>query len=484
VFGFALLSGLLIWHILPFELALLGMAAVLVSACPCTLGLVTGLAVRVGMKKAADHQVELKSTQKLEEIDYIKHVIFDKNGTLTTIDPEVTEVFYAGDSCSYEDFLKYALMLEKGTKKAVGLAIYNHAAAEIPDIAADLPAIPLDTSNHSGVVSTLDGVQYVLGDQNMMNNHHISVESCSPQALDSDERVIYLARGETVLGYFILRRPLRSEAKDVVNALKKMGKEVYICTGSCEDVAMRYANDLGIPEKNVRFSMTSEDKVNYVRELQEGNKHRVAMIGDEENDADAIAASDFGVAMPVDGVGQMNREVADAEIRISSLEPLVSAFEISRQTGSNIRLNLIFSWIYNITMLIMPVVLLIFTGIVLSPGLCSALMVLQTSLVLLSTYLFKKQDLVCLKEAKAANESESGNDVQAAPVFTFSKDDIRYLKAMRAANSSYGVMQSLMPGQEPHVDQHVQGVVACNDSVPELLPLDCEEGASLANGLS
>ena len=417
VFGLALLSGLVVWYFFPLTLAIQSVVAVLVSACPCTLGLITGLAVRVGMKKAADHKIEFKTARKFEEVDQVSHVVFDLNGTLTTTELEITEQCHVSDSnCTYEDFLKYVLMLEAGSTKTVGITIYNYAATKISSAAIQLqPVSIIDKSNHSGVKTSIDGVQYVLGDQNMMKDNLISIASYKHRTLESDERIIYLVRDQMILGHFILQRPLRTEAKVVVNALKKMGKQVHICTGSDEDTAMRYARVLGIPAENVRFDMLCADKVRRIKELQADNKYRVAMIGDEENDADAIAASDFGVAMPTDGLGNMNQQVADAESKVSSLESVAAAFEISRQTGAMIRQNLMFSWTYNIVALLLPVGLLLVTGIALSPGICAALMILQTSLILLNTYRFKQQDLVCLKEAREESIVEEGSSYGSIP---------------------------------------------------------------------
>ncbi len=420
VFGLAILAGIVVACFFPPALAIQSVVAVLVSACPCTLGLVTGMAIQVGMKKAADHHVAFKSTRKLEEIDQVDHIGLDLNGTLTTTEPEVCEAVHCKDSsCSYEDFLNYALMLETGSNKAVGIAIYEYASKKISSVDPAFQALELDKSNHSGVKATLDGVTYVIGNHTLMRHCDISIDSYVHRRLKSDETIMYLARDKEILGHFVLKRPLRTEAKSVVTALKKMGKQVHIFTGADEETALGYADELGIQAPQVHFNMTAEDKVQRIRALQANRTYRVAMIGDEENDADALVASDFGVAMPTDGRGNMNRHIADAEFKINSLEPIVAAFEISKQTSLNIQQNLIFSWSYNIAALLLPVLLLVATGFALTPGVGVALMILQTCLILLNTYWFKHQELVCLKEAR-----EEGQPIET---------------------ESYGAMSSMMP---------------------------------------
>ena len=464
VLGIAVLSGIFIGLFFPITLAVQCMIAVMVSACPCTLGLVTGLTVQVGMKKAMEHHIEFKSTRKLEEIDQITRVVFDVNGTLTTSEPEVIEAFHIHDTdCTYENFLSYALLLEQSSTKSIGMAIYNYAKTKITPSTIPMD-VPIDTSNHSGVQTMIDGAHYRLGNQDFMQEHAIllaSYQASHPhRPLDSDETILYLARDNRIMGHFIVRRPLRPEAKDVIDAIRKMGKEVYICTGSSEDVALRYAKALKISIDNVRYGMTSEEKVNYIKTLQENNKYGVAMIGDEENDTDPIAASDFGVAMPVDGLGNMNHHVSAAQMQMCSLEPLVAAFEISKQTTSNIRKNLIFSWSYNTFALLLPIILVLTTGIAISPGVCAALMIIQTAFVLLNTYWFKQQPLVCLKNARDENALHE--------------------------NSSYSKIHTMMPEPTRQVhprDPLSEGLVINDTTSPtitETLPTDDFSNASLS----
>jgi P-type Cu2+ transporter len=58
--------------------------SILVSACPCTLGLITPLAMKTGIAKGADYGVSYKSGKSIEAASNIDTVIFDLNGTLTT----------------------------------------------------------------------------------------------------------------------------------------------------------------------------------------------------------------------------------------------------------------------------------------------------------------------------------------------------------------------------------------------------------------
>ena len=69
--------------------------AVLVIACPCSLGLATPAALTVGIGRAATMGILIKTADALENTCRIKTVIFDTTGTVTEGKPRVTDVLCA-----------------------------------------------------------------------------------------------------------------------------------------------------------------------------------------------------------------------------------------------------------------------------------------------------------------------------------------------------------------------------------------------------
>lgn len=402
----AILSALIIGYFFSIAFAIQCAVAVLVSACPCTLGFITPLAVKIGMNKAAEHGVRFKSAKALQEADQIDAVVFDLNGTLTEGAPSVRKYgVKPGTPITTHELLSYFAVLEKASVHPMAKAICAFVHEQHITPPPEWQITPLAESNHSGLTATINDECYTLGNQNMMNEAGIDTGDLqsSIQTEDGDS-VIYLARANKVIGYVILADKLRPNARHAIDSLKLLGKDVYICTGTDEATALRYARMLGIPEANTRAGCVGAavlpsdfDKKAYISELKNAGL-RVAMVGDAANDALAIAVSHFGIAVKSRGGDEKTQQEAGAVIQSGSLLPAVSTFAVAKQTVSNIKQNLLMSLGYNIVAMMVASGVLLAVGVMLNPSVGVALMILQTSLILYNAYCFKQQKLTHLQQ--------------------------------------------------------------------------------------
>ncbi|MGQ3888060.1 heavy metal translocating P-type ATPase [Legionella sp. CNM-1927-20] len=412
VIGFAILSGITIGLFFPPALAIQCAISVLVSACPCTLGLIVPFAVKIGLQKAVTHGVEFKSAKKLQDAAAVDVIVCDLRGTLTKGAPIVTNLCCLLPEIEEHRMIAYAVSVEQKSKHPMAKAIVDYAkekqihALEAPE------DVLVDSTNHSGLSADIKGAKITIGNENMMHDIGIDVTSVSEKIiLDVAETPIYIARDNRLLGYFILTDPLRDETAQAITALQKLNKPVFICTGEKKDTAIRYVKPLNIPIDHIAADYVGlatktheKAKIDFIRKLQ-AKKLKVAMLGDADNDALALAQSDFGIAIKSNSSSEITQQQAGAIIQGQSLLPVVSLFTIAKQTVSNIKQNLAFSLSYNSAALLVAGGLLVFVGFSLNPGVGVALMILQTALILGNTYRFKRKSLEHLK-SQSSNTAE------------------------------------------------------------------------------
>ena len=393
VIGLALSAGIIISLFFPPALAIQCAIAVLVSACPCTLGLIIPLAVKTGIYKAANHGVRFKSSRELQQAEQIDTVLFDLNGTLTTGVPVVKQAVLKNNTISHNKFLALCAELEKQSSHPIGKAIKLFAKKNSTN---GLIASEINARHHSGIVGQIDNKTYTLGNMNLMQQQGIATGDLEGELqLEAGDSLIFLAEEQNIIGYFIMTDPLRVDACKTVQHLINMGKDVQLCTGADENTANRYAKALGIKTVYAHcvattIEVTDRSKPAYITWLRKQGR-KISMVGDAANDAQALAASDFGIAIRSHDGDELTQHNAGAIIQNGSLLPIAHAFTVSMQTVSNIKQNLIMSLSYNTAILLVTGGLLIGLGFVLNPGVGVALMVIQACIILLNVYRFKQQ---------------------------------------------------------------------------------------------
>ncbi len=396
VIGIAVLSGIIIGIFFPPALAIQCFISVLVSACPCTLGLITPSAVITGMNKAAEHGVQFKNATLLELAEQINVVVLDCHGTGTKGIPEVSHfTFLDNGTLSNDDFFNLSSALEKNSPHPIGKAIYAFSKTKR---SKKLEVQQHDDTDHSGITGVIDEHKYSIGSKALMENKGISTAYIEKKLnLEAGDSVIYVARNKEIIGYYIITDPQRDDTIQTIQALKSMGIDVHLCTGDAEPTAQRYAKKWGITTVHAEcVAMSLEDgdrsKPSYIKELQKKG-FKVAMVGDAANDAQAIAASDFGVAIVSQDSDPKTQQEAGAIIHSGNLLPLANAFAISQQTVTNIKQNLFASLAYNSVAVLVAGGLLIAFGFTLNPAVGVALMAIQACIILLNVYRFKHQSL-------------------------------------------------------------------------------------------
>ena len=383
----AIISFIVISVLYTPALGLVCALAVLVSTCPCTLGVIGPFANKLAIAKAAERGALFKTDKSVETAAEIDTVVVDLNGTLTNGKPSVTSIQIRDtDNFTEESVLDLLYSLEADSTHVIADAIRKYAEEKKPN-RVKTPLVT-NSADHTGIRATIEGIEYIVGNSDMMRRHGIDISD--QPARQNAEHVIFLAKAGRVISVITLKDQLRPDAIVVLNELKSQGKKIHLLTGTDKVTADAYADLLGIPAKDVHANYSANDKPCFIRRLKNQGR-KVAMVGDGINDTLAIAESHCGIAMQ--SIDNEPRAAAQVTIERSSLLPVAALFSAASGASSNIKQNLCLSFTYNLVIILIAGGLLVSLGFVLNPWLGIALMVLQMSLILLNALRFQYQAL-------------------------------------------------------------------------------------------
>jgi Cu+-exporting ATPase len=361
-----------IWYVFgpqgsSFSFAFTNLIAVLIIACPCALGLATPTAIMVATGKGAENGILVKDAATLEIANKLKVVVFDKTGTLTRGKPVVTDIVPTQGKAGWEEILRIAGSLEKGSEHALAEAILEKARAE------DLKLESVSNFNAiagKGISGNYLGSETLLGNRKLLDDLKISfkhVEEELEKLENEGKTVVFVIKDKKILGLIAIADTLKDSAAVTVDWLKKQNLEAWMITGDNTRTAKAVSRRVGI--ENVLSEVLPEDKAQKVIDLKSSDK-TVAFVGDGINDAPALAASDVGIAM---GSGtDVAMESAGITLLSQDLGRVKSAIILSKKTLSVIKQNLFWAFGYNVVLIPVAMgILYPFTGWLLNPALAA-----------------------------------------------------------------------------------------------------------------
>ena len=301
--------------------------SVLVISCPCALGLATPVAIMVGNGMGAKHGTMFKTAVSLEETGKIQIVALDKTGTITSGEPEVTDILPA-DGYTEEELLARAILTLAEERKL--------SVAEIEDF----QAVP-----GNGLTGSLNGKKLAGGNLSFISKESTVSGQLSEKAAALSEEgktPLFFAENGHLMGIIAVADVIKEDSPRAIQELKNMGIHVVMLTGDNERTARAIGKQAGVDE--VVAGVLPDGKEAVISELKK--KGRVAMVGDGINDAPALTRADIGIAI---GAGtDIAIDAADIVLMKSRLSDVPAAIRLSRATLRNIHENLFWAFIYNI----------------------------------------------------------------------------------------------------------------------------------------
>lgn len=353
-----------------WEEALLRAVAVLVIACPCSLGLATPTAIMVGTGVAAKFGILIKDAEALETTQSLNLVVFDKTGTLTKGSPEVSH------------FKNLHGAQEKNLSLLGGLQSSSHhplARATLRFLHdKDVKAKKLDSvENIPG-----KGIRGVLGDRTLaLGSARLVRELGLSQGFESKtETTSYLVdvSQRLILMEISFKDQLKPEAKETIERLQAKKIKTILLTGDTQSSADELRDFLNLNE--ARGDLLPEDKLSYIRQYK--TSYHVGMVGDGINDAPALTEAHVGLAMST------GTDVAVSSSGITLMQGnlllVVRAIEVSQKTFQKIKQNLFWAFIFNLIGI--PLAALGY----LNPTIAGAAMALSSVTVVSNSLLLKK----------------------------------------------------------------------------------------------
>lgn len=368
---FAGINNLIELNNTPSIFALSIFIAVLVIACPCSLGLATPTAIMVGTGKGASEGILIKGGEPLETAYKVDTVVFDKTGTITEGKPKVTDIFNFG--IDEDTLLSLVASSESHSEHPLGEAIVNFAKEKNVTLIS-----PSHFKSYTGMgietvindYSLFIGNEKFLIEKNIKNIPYDIINTLSTEG----KTPLLVSINDNFSGIIAVADVIKSDSKEAVNKLTSMGINVIMLTGDNKKTALAIGHEAGINE--IIAEVLPHEKSNVIKDLQAKGKI-VAMVGDGINDAPSLALANVGIAI---GNGtDIAIESADIVLMKNSILDVPKAINLSRKTIANIKQNLFWAFAYNIIGI--PVaagILYLFGGPLLNPMIAGAAMAMSS----------------------------------------------------------------------------------------------------------
>lgn len=322
-----------------FDKGLIHAVAVLVIACPCSLGLATPTAIMVGTGVGAMEGILIKSGEYLEKTHNIDAVILDKTGTVTIGKPVVTDL-QNFSSMSDDEIIQIAASLEKLSEHPLGEAVIEEMNNRNlkPLIVKDFKVV-----TGKGIMGEVLNYEVIIGNETFLVENEIDMQKEFIDYSSQGKTALYLSINGKCLCVIAVADKIKDNAEEAVKELEDMGIDLYLLTGDNYKTAKAIGDSVGL--KNIFAQVLPEDKAKKVMELK-GQGKFTAMVGDGINDAPALAAADVGFAI---GTGtDIAMEASDITLIKGDIKKIATAIRLSRETMKIIKQNLFWAFFYNI----------------------------------------------------------------------------------------------------------------------------------------
>lgn len=310
----------------------------LVISCPCSIAISVPLSYFSGIGKASKKGILIKGSDYLDGIKDIKHIIFDKTGTITTGKFVVSEINSFDKNYTKDDILNYVAIGENFSNHPIAKSILN----KFKEVGQELDISEVngfEEVSGKGIIYKINEKDIKIGNASFIGKNQNISEIINENIVGT---VLYLQIDGKIVGNVVLSDEIKNGTKQAIERLTKLGINTKMFTGDKKEIANKIAKYVNIDE--VKYEMLPQDKYNELEKIIENRKEseKVAFVGDGINDSPVLARADIGISMG--GIGSSSAiEASDVVIMTDELSKISDAIHISRKTNKIIMENLVFS---------------------------------------------------------------------------------------------------------------------------------------------
>lgn len=267
-----------VWSFIDLNAAFNVFTAILIVACPCALALTAPFTLGNTIRILGNKKFYLKNVTVVEQMAKVDTIVFDKTGTITT--NSTSTIQYSGAELSKEE-QRDIRNIVRSSNHPLSRKLYNFLNSKViakPTFFEEVLG--------KGIIGIVEGHRYYIGSSSL-------VGLASEDLIN--ETAVHIKIDDSYKGKFVFDNHYRAGLGELFDKLSKAGYKLAILSGdnSGEKEILTKLLPAGTA---LVFNQKPEDKLNYVKRLQE-NKCNVMMVGDGLNDAGALAQSNVGVSV-------------------------------------------------------------------------------------------------------------------------------------------------------------------------------------------
>ncbi|GGB81734.1 heavy metal translocating P-type ATPase [Dyadobacter sediminis] len=278
----------LIWYFVKNdpETAFRAFTTCLLVACPCGLLFSSTFTNGNILSLFGINRCYPKNADAVERLSHIDTVVFDKTGTITR--SEEADVQFVGKELSDDELIIIKTVASQSSHPLSRMIVGNLAHIQISRRSLE---------NYSEVRGA--GIQVLRGKQEIRLGSAEWVGASSENNADYSSSKVYVAIDQVVLGFFAIRIQYRSNLPEAISALRKYGFQTFLLSGD-KPADPHFLSKVFGHEASLLFNRKPDEKLEFIKNLQNSHHRNVLMIGDGLNDAGALRQSNVGMAVSDD----------------------------------------------------------------------------------------------------------------------------------------------------------------------------------------